>query len=890
MSAGSAGKLIVRVAFIFATLVLACHAFALDNAQTPVQALQALAAQIKLASDQADAGLPPSAASLSAFERALAGFGSASTGADARLQDKYRAVALLFGKVKYQSSNPSSAQAKPATPSHATTDVEVVTDRHGASCTTALGISAALPVAITLAQSGDRGSDAWFRFEPAATGHFLFKTNSSGADPALQIFRGGCAADAALVGSNDDSFGLDAAVSVAAPDRAGLIVHVTNSAKAGPLALSVNDVNSTIAGKITDAATGLALATAQVEIFDGNGNYQGVSGSTDQNGNYALSVSPGTYYVRAFDNQYNNQYVSALYPNAQCGYNSYYYNISGCAITQALTVSVASGATASNINIALSAGQRISGVVRDGLNAPVTAASVILYDNFGRYSFFTLPAGAYKLSAQAGGYGMQMFDHVACNGSLQTQCDLSRAGVINVTSQDISGANFNLPLLATIQGNVTGSGFQPGYYNAQVSVLDTGGNGVAQAYVDANGHYTAGPLAIGNYYVYITATGYFSQIFDAVDCAQDCYASIPAATQIAIAQNGQVGTADFHLTPLPSVHGHIQDASSGAPLANVTVAASIYPPAQFSAASSTVTDGNGDYTLQNTPAGKFYVWAQSADHVDQVYSGIACEAYDYYYYSAYPPCDVTGATALTISPGQTPSAFDFALQASSSISGQAIIRAGPGSDLPALVQINVYNGAGVVVASVNTDSLGNYVVGDLAAGTYYVSAGNYYYSQYITQIWQLMDCPDSCAATMGTPVVVGQTAAVTGIDFLVTRRDIVVGRVTDAAGDPISGVLMDLFDSASHNYLATSATDTQGYYAVGWNQGSSYFVATEVAGGYVDQIYSDVSCPQGPAYFGLCPFTNAAAIPLGYGSTQPHIANFVLQSNDPLFSNGFESP
>jgi hypothetical protein len=49
-----------------------------------------------------------------------------------------------------------------------------------------------------------------------------------------------------------------------------------------------------------------------------------------------------------------------------------------------------------------------------------------------------------------------------------------------------------------------------------------------------------------------------------------------------------------------------------------------------------------------------------------------------------------------------------------------------------------------------------------------------------------------------------------------------------------------------------------------------------------------VSCPLGPAYFGLCPFTNASAVGLSYGSSQPHVVNFVLQSNDPIFHDGFE--
>ncbi|MDR3388487.1 MAG: hypothetical protein P4L92_15675 [Rudaea sp.] len=71
MSVSSTRTLVVRATCALATLATlatACNVFALDGAQTPVQALQALGTQIKLASDQADASRTPTAASLSGFE------------------------------------------------------------------------------------------------------------------------------------------------------------------------------------------------------------------------------------------------------------------------------------------------------------------------------------------------------------------------------------------------------------------------------------------------------------------------------------------------------------------------------------------------------------------------------------------------------------------------------------------------------------------------------------------------------------------------------------------------------------------------------------------------------------------------------------------------------
>jgi hypothetical protein len=896
MPGSPARKSCAYLACVFAMLTWACAA-AVPGTEVPLKALQQLGTQIKLATDQAEAGHYPTASSLAVLQHSLDVQRSSAENADQTLQHKLAAVSLLLEKLQYLSAHPAPVQARPAT-TRASIDVEAVTSRHGASCATALGISESLRVMINLAQAGSGQSDAWFRFEPAAPGHFRFTTDTSGADPAIEVFQS-CAAGAVSLAANDDTLGLDAAVSVAASDRSGLIVHLTNAGSAGSVTLGSQGLDGTLRGKITDAATGHPIENAQISVFDNSLYSPQTSTSSDANGNYALSVDAGSYYVRVGA----GQYLSEVYPEAACPYNNNYYNIAACTLDQAQLVAVAAGATVAGIDVALGAGQRISGVVRDALNQPVTSALVYLddaagnelsgtnVDSFGRYSFATIPAGTYKMHAQSNGYGSQMFDHVTCGGPLLTQCDLTRASMITVGSEDAGGINFNLPQLATIQGNVSGPGFPAGYANSQVSVLDVGGNLLVQPYTDANGHYIAGPLAIGTYYVFVSAGGFFSQIFNGVDCAQDCFASIAAATPVAITQNGQVGAADFHLTALPSVHGHIQDAVSGSPLANVSVQASTYPPATFAPVSSTLSDGNGDYTLLGTPAGSFYLWAQSPDHIDQIYSGIACEAYVSNYYPYSSPCTVTGATTLTIMPGQTPPTFDFALQASSSISGHAVINAGPGSDLGASVQINVYDDAGNSIASANTDALGNYLVSDLTAGTYFVSAGTYYYynSSYVTQVWKSIDCPDNCAPTQGTPVIVGQGNTVADIDFTLARRDAVVGKVTDANGAALGGVIIDLFDATTHSYLSTSATDASGFYATPTNTGSSVFVATEVNGNFIDQVYSGILCPRGAAYFGLCPLDNATAVILGNFGAQPHIVDFVLQPlPNEIFASSFD--
>ncbi len=886
----------------FLLLILAGNAGAVTDLEQR-QPLQLLATRIKQAVDQASAGVAPISVAVSQFERELNYLRNASINTTSATETKRHSIELLFAKLKYLAAHPelqNAANERPLLASgsnaRATIDIETVASGHGDACAAALGIAQSLPVQLSLAQAGQGKNDAWFRFEPASTGHARFTTDSSGADPAIEVFSS-CDDGAMAIAANDDDIGLDAAVAVATTAHKPLLLHVTNSGPAGQLKIAVADANGTISGTITDLATGLPVPNAAVLLFNSTQNYYYSQTSTDQNGLYSITVAPGTYYVSAS----TNEYVQQLYPAALCSAGSYYYSLNGCAVAQAQTVALTSGGSVTNINLALTHGQHILGQIRDSANQPLVATLTlfdaagtsienIYTDNVGHYSISTLPPGNYKLSARANGHGSQLYDHRACSGPLQAQCDPALGSTITVTNQDIYGVDFSLPVLAAIQGTVAAT-TQLDKYSPVVVVVDQYGGTLLTAYVDTTGHYVAGPLAPGTYFAYASTSGNFLQLFNGIDCNSDCSQNLATATPINITQSGQQVQVDFHLTPLPTTHGHVQDASNGLPLANVSILVSATPPSSFSTAASTMTDTNGDYTLSGILPGVYYVWALSNNHIDQIYPAIACEgvAGPYYWNSPNATCDVSSATLLKIALGITPPVMNFALAHSSAITGAAFVNAGSGSDLPASVEIDVYNGAGLVVARANTDTLGHYDFEDLVPGTAYVLAkGNNYNQQYVSQIWQQLDCPVSCIPTTGSAIVVGQNATVGNINFPLTRRDAVVGRVTGPQGAPISGALVDVFAATHSSYLGSGVSDSQGYYVAQANIGYSYYLGTESGAGYVDQVYSGVSCPNGSAYFNLCALTSGTSIAMGSNSTVPHIANFVLQRADKVFHNGFE--
>ncbi|HSC12545.1 MAG TPA: carboxypeptidase-like regulatory domain-containing protein, partial [Rhodanobacteraceae bacterium] len=146
-----------------------------------------------------------------------------------------------------------------------------------------------------------------------------------------------------------------------------------------------------------------------------------------------------------------------------------------------------------------------------------------------------------------------------------------------------------------------------------------------------------------------------------------------------------------------------------------------------------------------------------------------------------------------------------------------------------------------------------------------------------------------CLPPTGTPIVVATGAAVEGIDFSLVPLNAIVGRVTNKDGMPLPGSYVDLFSAATHEHIGSGVADSDGYYVLPANPGTGYNVATDAIAGYYNQVFSGISCPIGPAYFGQCALTGATTVSLLGGSVPPVIMNFVLQSSDPIFKSGFEN-
>jgi Carboxypeptidase regulatory-like domain len=850
---------------------------------TEVQALQQLGVNIERALDEAAVGGVVDPARIATFEQALSRTERAAAGSV--LTEKRVAIERALAALRDTEANPAGATRER---SQARGDAQILSARHGARCESALGLVEKTPVAVTLSDAGSGGSDAWFRFNPAGGArHYRLRTHSVGPDPKIEVLASCQATE--TVAAQDDDFGLDAALVVSSRGPQPLFVHLSNSAAAGVVRLEAEDAGGGITGTVVDAASSKPVSGITVVAYTSYGAYLTTS-TTDSSGNYAFNLGDGDYYVRTDD----DRYLAVLYAAVICPFPGYFFSLSGCDTNHAQLIHIA-GAVVSGVDIAVPLGRRVEGTVRDSYGQPLNAG-ITLYnvagaqvaslgsDTYGRYVFTPLPPGTYKASAQSSGHGSQMYNGLDCTGSLRDQCAIASATIIDAQSGDVAGINFMLPKLATINGQVHRGNDPSGYFS--VFVIDGNGSQVIADYYQTGDTYSIGPLGTGTYYVYASAAGNFSQIYNGLDCGASCNSKIAQATAITITGPNQNATADFDLTALPTVQGHVEDAVSGLPLAGVLVGASQNPPATWYAFATATTDASGNYAMQ-VPAGTYYVWAQSADHIDALYPNIDCEQFGFVYFGAI--CDVSGAGLLTVVPNLLPPAFDFALKQSASIGGHALVNAGPDSDLPAYASMALYDATGTLVASTSADSIGAYRFQDLPAGTYFVTAGSGGYAQLLPQLWQHIDCIDPCTPTTGTPIPVAASTKLDGIDFVLVPQHAIAGRVTNLAGEGIGEALVDLFDAATGIHQSAAVSDAQGYYVAAGGNPASYFVATDTGGGYLDQVFSNIQCPHGSAYFGLCPFTGAKPVQAGFLNSQPVLVNFQLRPADTVFYGGFEA-
>ena len=201
-----------------------------------------------------------------------------------------------------------------------------------------------------------------------------------------------------------------------------------------------------IAGTILDATTSQPIRNVTVLVYDGTGAVVGTAASNSL-GDFVTSggLVAGQYHVVTSNNL---GYVEQAFPGVDCV---------GCdPTTTGNPVTVSLGSTATNVNVTLSPGGRIAGVVTDNSSTPLNGVVVEIWtapfqrvttrattNALGQYfTLAALPIGSYTLrTTNTLGYVNEVYQSLVC----LVTCDPSAGVTVPVTGATTTGAiNFAL--------------------------------------------------------------------------------------------------------------------------------------------------------------------------------------------------------------------------------------------------------------------------------------------------------------------------------------------------------------------------------------------------------------------------------------------------------------
>ncbi|HEV7923227.1 MAG TPA: carboxypeptidase regulatory-like domain-containing protein [Thermoanaerobaculia bacterium] len=576
-----------------------------------------------------------------------------------------------------------------------------------------------------------------------------------------------------------------------------------------------------VSGTVRDAATGNPVAAANVFLCN-----------AVRCDDYARSAASGTYrFEGVIPGSYRVQAGSAAHV-------SQFYE----------GVTVTSGFETAGIDFSLIKGATIGGTVRRASTAePVPGVLIWIRDGSGNlvdqvassypsgeYKSHSLVSGSYTVETHSEGYtfnGDPTIDQVYPGYNCPVSgCSWSAGTPVTVTTGvDTTGIDFSLHGYGTIAGTIRDASTGGTEKGTAVSFIRVGSSSAAVSVAtDANGRYVSPLLVPGSYYVEASGFGFNTFVYPATQCtAYPCDRS--GATPVAVEIDGAAAGIDISLTVNKArLTGILRD-RAGTPLTLMNLA--LYDANGFYVSSYPTATSNADgrFTFAGWPAGTYYLHA-----LDELYPNVDCP---------YSPCNVTNATPIVLTEGQTVTRDMQLLSRQTSISGRILdaVTAQPISGGFPTVQVWLRGTARGNYEGTSSGSLdGSYFAKVLSRETsfYVVASGPGYHTMAYQNV--RADCPigESCPVPAGaTPVPAGTSA---NIDIALPRFGAITGTVYDVnTGKALPGVTVRFYSAASVS-VGYAVSDANGRYRWQGANGSYYADVSQYR--YDPQVYADRNC------------------------------------------------
>jgi YD repeat-containing protein len=314
-----------------------------------------------------------------------------------------------------------------------------------------------------------------------------------------------------------------------------------------------------------------------------------------------------------------------------------------------------------------------------------------------------------------------------------------------------------------------------------------------EAYTGADGRYVVGGVPAGSYRVcFSDPSGQYGR-----ECFDDAQ-SMAGASPVGVTAGAATQDIDARLALAGSIAGVVRGPGAS-PLSGIWVQAYLGNGSWWEPVAYASTAEDGTYALSGLGAGSyrvcFYDW--DGQYVSECYDDVP---------------EVEAATDVAVTSGVTTLGINAQLSEAGRITGRVTDGAGN-----ALAQISVeayswaaygwsWGGSGTSAPD------GTYTIGSLAAGNYRVCFSDFTAGQYARECYD--DAPDlETAADVG----VANDVTTSGIDAVLGPAGHITGVITDAAGNPVSGVSAEAYRWAGTTWFWVGSGDTgaDGLYDIG---------------------------------------------------------------------------
>lgn len=764
-----------------------------------------------------------------------------------------------------------------------------------------------LPVGQPLTVAVGAGDAFWVRVNGILADGVSVSTWGSTVDPRLEAYADCRLASGTPTLQVEDSIGVQAELTLPTHEQKSWFVRVSVGAGAGRLALSAVS-SAVIGGRVTRSATGLAIPSVQVSLFEVVNSVPQFRTSTitAADGRFGFGGVPaGIYALRTSSLGGLQPVLFEAYQGHRCRIDTA-LSISSCGSAPGGTYTpvMVSGSTVAPIDFALADAGTLVGTILSSAGGTVPFATVAMYasdgsyltqataDANGRYRLIGVPDSAIRIEASATDHARTRFDGVECGSTQPGSCPPGSGTPISVAPGSTARVDMTIRKLQFVEVDVSIDGspiFPPSsgaFYPVTLQLLNESGGVVASANASGSSpRVRVGPVGPGSYKLSAFGQQTFPQLYPDIGCATDCVAELALGTPITVV-SGSVGpVVAMNLRSLPRIEGRVIEEGTGSPVSGASVR--LMSDSGF-VSRQTATRQDGGYVIDNVLAGSYRLRFSSDQHEDEGYDGASC--------LGVPISDVCpGSTPIAIDRNSGNRTIDASLRRSGSISGGFTVNGGPSEQGPFFTVMTL---GGTIVMESSARSLpgGRYRLDDVPVGTWLVASGGSFASIDIPQIYSGINCTpgvgvSACPIASATPVTVGSGQVVADIDFAVRRMGARSVRVVDdLTGTPIPGIIVDTWDTVGRQ-VDTRTTDSNGralvFVNATGNPPRDYALSTDNSMGYVNEVHQGISCPFGSVFFGTCGLTGYTPVSLPAPVDAPEIT-FGLSRSPLIFRDGFE--